>query len=67
MTDHIEKIEIKGVYRFTNPSIYIPAKVVVKFYDGEIVVCRDCANLNQSVILTLDLFMDLEPMIVDRL
>lgn len=66
-TDHIERIDLNCIYRFENPHPLIPVRVVAKFYNGVIVGCIDCEDLHSKMILTLDLFMELEPIMTDRL
>lgn len=67
MVDHEEKIDLNGIYTFTNSGGIVPFKVIVKYYDGKIVACVDCRDLKSVMILTLDMFMDFEPLMVDRL
>lgn len=67
MREHEDKVDVNCVYSFHNPELSIPARVLVKFYDGEIMTCLDCSDLKSKYIMSVDFFMHLEPMLITRL
>lgn len=66
-TEHEVRIEIRGIYLFRSPKTPFYQKVLVTFFNGEIVVMKDCDSLEVKLTMPVDLFLDYEPEMIDRL
>lgn len=66
-TEHQVRIEIGGIYRFTSINAPVYQNVLITFYNGEVVIMKTCDNLEVILTMPTEVFLDMEPIMVDRL